>query len=100
MRTIVLVMLLITPAFAHAADTTPAVEAAVQDTEKANAAPSTPSTAHLPPSSDMILVPMHDIRDAMLYLGGRISSDEMAAVVYRELGNDFIAAQKMVALQK
>lgn len=94
-------MLLLAPAFAHAADIIPAVEAAAQYTEvKAKAAPPTPITAPLPPSSDMILVPMHDIRDAMLYLGGRVSSDEMAAVIYRELGNNFIAAQKAATPQK
>ena len=101
MRTIVLVMLLLAPAFAHAADTTPAVEAAAQDAEiKAKAVPSTPTMAPLSPSPDMILVPVHDIRDAMLYLGGRASSDEMAAVIYRELGNDFIVAQKAATPQK
>ena len=98
MRSSFLITLLIAPVFAHAAEATPAVGGAVQDTEiAANAAPSSPGTPPLSPSSDMIFVPMHDLRDAMLYLGGRVSSDEMAAVVYRELGNDFVAAQKTVA---
>jgi hypothetical protein len=41
-----------------------------------------------------IAVPLHDIRDAMIYLGARASTDEMAALVYRELANDAVAGQR------
>lgn len=77
-----------------------AEESARTTEAKAETVSPAPAASPSPPSPDMILVPTRDVRDAMLYLGGRVSSDEMAAVVYRELGNAFMAAQKHAALPK
>ena len=90
-----LAMLLLAYAVGGASAQVPARNTETKD-EATNPAP---AATPLPPP-DMTLVPARDVRDAMLYLGGRMSFDEMAAVVYRELGDAFIAAQKLSAPPK
>ena len=56
------------------------------------AAPAAPAAMpSLPPG--YIAVPTSHVRDAMLYLGGRAGSDEMAAIVFKEFADDALTLQ-------
>jgi hypothetical protein len=91
MRALIVTMLLFVPAYAIAGPPT------LPSTPQPRALATSPSTNPELPLPGYVTVPLHDIRDAMIYLGARASSDEIAGVIYGELANGATAAERVTA---